>query len=88
MKRLEYTVTWGDKSFIKYSWNSVRREIPAILRKELVDGEFFERRDTCYERDERGEHIKGKETWISNLGRKIEFTILRTKDKLGVYLVG
>lgn len=80
MTRPEYTVTWEGGQFIKFSWNSARNNIVPTLRNMLQTNEVFSRASFEGERDERGKHIKGKEVWTSNLGRKIEFTILRTKE--------
>lgn len=80
MTRPEYTVTWEDGQFVKFSWNSARNNIVLTLRNMLQTNEVFDRISFEGERDERGNHIKGKEVWASNLGRKIEFTILRTKE--------
>lgn len=80
MTRPEYTVTWEGGQFVKFSWNSARENIVPTLRAMLKPSEVFERIKFEGERDERGMHIKGKEVWTSNLGRKIEFTILRTKE--------
>ena len=80
MTRPEYTVTWEGGQFVKFSWNSARNNIVQTLRNMRQTNEVLSMVSFEGERDERGNHIKGKEVWTSNLGRKIEFTILRTKE--------
>ena len=82
MTRPEYKVSWGDESFVKFAWNSARKEIESVLRD-------MARKNCCYyvmvsfegQKDERGSHIYGKEVWISNEGEQIVFTIERTKER-------
>ena len=81
MGRPEYTVAWDNGAFIKYSWNTARANIRAVLRKMLFKGEEFSCISFDGERDESGGYVKGKEIWASIYGRKIEFTILRTKER-------